>query len=39
MQLPIRRVKDVEISVPIAYGTIAYWLGKRADEYALSFKT
>eukprot|EP00250_Pteridium_aquilinum_P020035 c24678_g1_i1 orf=349-1068(-) len=33
MQLPVRRVKDVEISVPIAYGTIAYWLGKKADEY------
>ncbi|MCO5548129.1 hypothetical protein L7F22_001587 [Adiantum nelumboides] len=33
LQLPVRRVKDVEISVPIAYGTIAYWLGKKADEY------
>ncbi|KAH7437973.1 hypothetical protein KP509_05G098900 [Ceratopteris richardii] len=33
MELPVRRMKDVEISVPIAYGTIAYWLGKKADEY------
>eukprot|EP00249_Psilotum_nudum_P003283 c16676_g1_i1 orf=492-1307(-) len=30
---PIRRVKDVEVTVPIAYGTIAFWLGKKADEY------
>lgn len=30
---PIRRIKEVEIAVPIAYGTIAFWLGKKADEY------
>lgn len=33
----IRRFKDVEISLPIAYGTIAYWLGKKADEYVIQF--
>ncbi|KNA19851.1 hypothetical protein SOVF_057580 isoform B [Spinacia oleracea] len=27
-----RRVKDVEISVPIVYGTIAFWLGRKATE-------
>lgn len=26
------RVKDVEISVPIVYGTIAFWLGRKATE-------
>uniref|UniRef100_A0A0D6QVK2 YEATS domain-containing protein n=1 Tax=Araucaria cunninghamii TaxID=56994 RepID=A0A0D6QVK2_ARACU len=29
----IRRVKDVEMTVPIVYGTISFWLGKKADEY------
>ena len=27
-----KRVKDVELVVPIAYGTISFWLGKRATE-------
>ncbi|GBG75486.1 hypothetical protein CBR_g20117 [Chara braunii] len=26
-------MKDVEVTVPIAYGTISFWLGKKADEY------
>ncbi|KAL2629775.1 hypothetical protein R1flu_014461 [Riccia fluitans] len=30
---PVRRVKDVEMVVPIAYGTVSFWLGKKADEY------
>ncbi|BBN09378.1 YEATS domain-containing protein 4 [Marchantia polymorpha subsp. ruderalis] len=30
---PVRRVKDVEMTVPIAYGTVSFWLGKKADEY------
>ncbi|KAL9245649.1 hypothetical protein vseg_019274 [Gypsophila vaccaria] len=28
----IKRVKDVELSVPIVYGTIAFWLGRKATE-------
>ncbi|KAF9599600.1 hypothetical protein IFM89_001096 [Coptis chinensis] len=28
-----RKMKDVEISVPIVYGTISFWLGKKASEY------
>ncbi|XP_042509440.1 transcription initiation factor TFIID subunit 14b-like [Macadamia integrifolia] len=28
-----KRLKDVEISVPIVYGTISFWLGKKASEY------
>eukprot|EP00268_Persea_americana_P016625 TRINITY_DN1787_c1_g1_i3.p1 TRINITY_DN1787_c1_g1~~TRINITY_DN1787_c1_g1_i3.p1 ORF type:complete len:277 (+),score=54.70 TRINITY_DN1787_c1_g1_i3:398-1228(+) len=28
-----KRLKDVEISIPIAYGTISFWLGKKASEY------
>ncbi|KAL2906721.1 Transcription initiation factor TFIID subunit 14b [Bienertia sinuspersici] len=28
----IAQVKDVEISVPIVYGTIAFWLGRKATE-------
>ncbi|KAJ4962902.1 hypothetical protein NE237_022841 [Protea cynaroides] len=28
-----KRLKDVEISVPIVYGTISFWLGKKANEY------
>ncbi|XP_010246406.1 PREDICTED: transcription initiation factor TFIID subunit 14b-like isoform X2 [Nelumbo nucifera] len=28
-----KRLKDVEISVPIVYGTVSFWLGKRASEY------
>lgn len=27
-----KRLKDVEICVPIVYGTIAFWLGKKATE-------
>ncbi|CAM6095183.1 unnamed protein product [Calypogeia fissa] len=30
---PVRRMKDVELTFPIAYGTISFWLGKKADEY------
>lgn len=28
-----KRLKDVEISVPLVYGTISFWLGKKASEY------
>ncbi|XP_024167572.2 transcription initiation factor TFIID subunit 14b isoform X2 [Rosa chinensis] len=28
-----KKLKDVEISVPIVYGNIAFWLGKKASEY------
>ncbi|XP_072995471.1 transcription initiation factor TFIID subunit 14b [Typha latifolia] len=28
-----RKLKDVEISIPIVYGTISFWLGKKASEY------
>ncbi|XP_042513732.1 transcription initiation factor TFIID subunit 14b-like [Macadamia integrifolia] len=28
-----KRLKDVEISVPIVCGTISFWLGKKASEY------
>ncbi|KAK9286406.1 hypothetical protein L1049_014802 [Liquidambar formosana] len=28
-----KRLKDVEISVPMVYGSIAFWLGKKASEY------
>lgn len=28
-----KRLKDVEISVPIVYGTMAFWLGKKASEF------
>ncbi|KAK9108987.1 hypothetical protein Sjap_017047 [Stephania japonica] len=28
-----KRLKDVEISVPIVYGTISFWLGKKASDY------
>jgi hypothetical protein len=27
-----KRVKDVEICVPIVYGTIAFYLGRKASE-------
>ncbi|XP_039122113.1 uncharacterized protein LOC120258743 [Dioscorea cayenensis subsp. rotundata] len=27
-----KRLKDVEISFPIVYGTISFWLGKKASE-------
>jgi YEATS domain-containing protein 4 len=27
-----KKIKDVEISVPIVYGNIAFWLGKKASE-------
>lgn len=28
-----RRVKDVEVVLPIVFGTISFWLGKKADEF------
>uniref|UniRef100_A0A7C9CMZ9 YEATS domain-containing protein n=1 Tax=Opuntia streptacantha TaxID=393608 RepID=A0A7C9CMZ9_OPUST len=28
-----KRLKDFEISVPIVYGNVAFWLGKKASEY------
>lgn len=28
-----KRLKDVEISFPIVYGTMSFWLGKKASEY------
>ncbi|CAL0329276.1 unnamed protein product [Lupinus luteus] len=28
-----KKLKDVEISIPIVYGNIAFWLGKKASEY------
>lgn len=28
-----KKMKDVEISVPIVYGSVAFWLGKKASEY------
>uniref|UniRef100_A0A6N2MDF4 YEATS domain-containing protein n=1 Tax=Salix viminalis TaxID=40686 RepID=A0A6N2MDF4_SALVM len=28
-----KKLKDVEISIPIVYGNIAFWLGKKANEY------
>ncbi|XP_062176851.1 transcription initiation factor TFIID subunit 14b-like [Alnus glutinosa] len=28
-----KKLKDVEISVPIVYGNISFWLGKKASEY------
>ncbi|KAK1297746.1 hypothetical protein QJS10_CPB15g00537 [Acorus calamus] len=29
----VKRLKDVEIGLPIVYGTIAFWLGKKASEF------
>ncbi|CAI9104660.1 OLC1v1003383C1 [Oldenlandia corymbosa var. corymbosa] len=29
----VNKLKDLEISVPIVYGNIAFWLGKKASEY------
>ncbi|KAL5539668.1 hypothetical protein UlMin_043669 [Ulmus minor] len=29
----IKKLKDVEVSVPIVYGNMAFWLGKKASEY------
>lgn len=29
----IKKLKESEISVPICYGTISFWLGKKASEY------
>ncbi|XP_027178925.1 transcription initiation factor TFIID subunit 14b isoform X2 [Coffea eugenioides] len=31
-KIAVKRVKDVEVSVPIVYGTIAFWLGRKASE-------
>ncbi|KAL5999153.1 Transcription initiation factor TFIID subunit 14b [Asimina triloba] len=28
-----KRLKDIEITIPIVYGTISFWLGKKASEY------
>merc|ERR1739848_757626 len=28
-----RRMKDVEVCLPICVGTVSFWLGKKADEY------
>nr|KYP68289.1 Protein AF-9 isogeny [Cajanus cajan] len=28
-----KKLKDVEINIPIVYGNIAFWLGKKASEY------
>lgn len=28
-----KRLKDVELGFPIVYGTISFWLGKKASEY------
>ncbi|KXG19241.1 hypothetical protein SORBI_3010G027600 [Sorghum bicolor] len=33
MSTQSKRLKDVEISFPIVYGTISFWLGKKASEY------
>lgn len=27
-----KKLKDIEISVPLVYGNIAFWLGKKASE-------
>jgi hypothetical protein len=32
VQNPVKRVKGVDLTVPIAYGTISFWLGKKAEE-------
>lgn len=29
----MKKLKDVEISLPVVYGNIAFWLGKKASEY------
>ncbi|CAI9299384.1 unnamed protein product [Lactuca saligna] len=29
----VKKLKDIEFSVPIVYGNIAFWLGKKASEY------
>lgn len=28
-----KRMRDTELVMPVCYGTCAYWLGKKADEY------
>lgn len=30
---PKKRLENTELVVPICYGTVAFWLGKKADEY------
>jgi hypothetical protein len=35
VQNPVKRVKGVELIVPVAYGTISFWLGKKAEEYEI----
>ncbi|KAJ6906303.1 hypothetical protein NC652_023908 [Populus alba x Populus x berolinensis] len=32
-QILNKKLKDVEISIPIVYGNIAFWLGKKSNEY------
>ncbi|KAH6760058.1 YEATS family protein [Perilla frutescens var. hirtella] len=32
LQILQKRLKDVEVCVPIVYGTIAFWLGRKASE-------
>lgn len=32
VQNVVKKLKDVEISLPIVYGNIAFWLGKKASE-------
>lgn len=33
MQSLAKKLKDAEVSLPIVYGNIAFWLGKKASEY------
>ncbi|KAK9748212.1 hypothetical protein RND81_02G043600 [Saponaria officinalis] len=33
IQVSNKKVKDCEASIPIAYGNVAFWLGKKASEY------
>jgi hypothetical protein len=35
LQNPVKRVKGVELIEPVAYGTISFWLGKKAEEYEI----
>ena len=36
MILVQKKLKDVEISVPIVYGNAAFWLGKKASEWVFA---
>ncbi|KAH6774929.1 YEATS family protein [Perilla frutescens var. hirtella] len=33
LQILQKRLKDVEVCVPIVYGTIAFWLGRKASDF------